>query len=364
MRRRRAAALLAAALGLGLPALAAHATDLAPKKLRVSYLSATAVNAPRLLVAGSAPVRCIPALEHTQIDGNDISITLSQPQDGCSAQTTAFRFIVDPLANAGVPLAPNQVYRVRVYLDGSGGAATLTSFGLVGTGTAASSPLPEDGFWWPESTPAASASIGNGLTLERQDGKLAVGLFGFDDGGAATWYFGSATLDGRIARVPLVQLANGDGLFSQAGNRPSASAGPRLELEFLSPTRVRAWLVRSDGNRDVEVRAMNLSRTHFSTASSGAAWSGQWVLVADDGGTPALFDLADASSPDGESFRLADTARDATLDCRTDADAKQAQACTLTVAAATLADFDQVGFDRLVGHGQSGQRVTLMRVPR
>lgn len=363
MRRRSAAALLAAMPCIGLPAFAVHAADALPKDVRVSYLPSATAGAARLLVNGRAPLRCTPALEHAQVDGNDVSIALSQPQAGCGGQTAAFRFAFDPLASAGVPLAPNQVYRVRVYLDVDG-VSSLASFGLLGTGAAASSPLPENGFWWPESATAAGASIGNGLTLERQDGKLAVGLFGFDDGGAATWYFGSASLDGRVARVPLVQLAHGDGLFSQAGNRPSASAGPRLELELLSPTRVRAWLVRSDGGRDVEVRAMELSRTHFSTAPAGAAWSGQWVLVADDGGAPALFDLADGGSPDGESFRLADAARDATLDCRTDADAKQVQACTLTVAATTLADFDQVGFDRLAGHGPGGQRVTLMRVPR
>lgn len=364
MRVRRAAAALAAALCAGLPAFAAQAADALPKDVRVAYLPATAAGTARLLVSGRAPLRCAPALEHAQVDGNDISIALSQPRAGCGSQTTAFRFAFDPVASAGVPLAPNQVYRVRVYLDDDGGTSSLASFGLLGIGAAASSPVPENGFWWPESTTAGSASIGNGLTLEQQDGKLAVGLFGFDDRGAATWYFGSAPLDGSTARVPLVQLADGDGLFSQAGNRPSASAGPRLELELLSPTRMRAWLVRSDGGRDVEVRAMNLSRTHFATAPTGAAWSGQWVLVADDGGAPALFDLADASSPDGESFRLADAARDATLDCRTAADAKQVQACTLTVAAAALADFDQVGFDRLSGHGQSGQRITLMRVPR
>lgn len=327
--------------------------------------ASTAHIARQLNVYGRAPARCAPAIAGVTLDGTDLAIELSSPQTGCDGKRTLpFNLRIDPATSAGVPLLPGQVYRARVYAQ-SGGVAQLIAFHLIDTNSPASAPIPESGFWWSQAgKDSGPASAGTGASMEWQDGQLAVGLFGFAPTGAPTWSFGSTRLLGRTANVALVQLANGDTPFAATGNQPSAEYGPRLEIEFLSPTRARAWIVRHEDSRDLEVRAINLSRTQFATGSAGTAWSGQWVLVADDNDTPRLFEFAEPSSQDAESFHLADAANDASLDCRLAEDSQHPGVCTLSAAAVPLADFDQVGLDRLSGRSNNGARVKLIRVPR
>ncbi|MEO5558372.1 MAG: hypothetical protein ABIO49_01495 [Dokdonella sp.] len=239
-------------------------------------------------------------------------------------------------------------------------AATLAAFHLLDTNSAVSAPTPENGFWWSEAGEAAGSSA----SLELQDGQLAVGFFGFADSGLPTWYFGTARPNGRIASVPLVQLANGDPMFAPIGNKPTAAAGPRLEIEFVSPTQARAWLVRSEGGRDVQVRPLLLARSQFATGAPGTSWSGQWVLVPDDKGPPRVFEFADPSSQDAETFHLSDAGNDATLDCRLGSASRRPEVCTLSTNATPIADFDQIGLDHLTGRGSDGARMKLVRIPR
>ena len=108
-----------------------------------------------------------------------------------------------------------------------------------------------------------------------------------------------------------------------------------------------------------------VSMTRFAFASRpGEDWTGEWVLVPDEDGTPRTFEFSDSSSKDAETFHLSDQAHDASLDCRVVGGTRQPDVCTLSVAAATLADFDQVGIDHLVGRGVDGARMRLVRVPR
>jgi hypothetical protein len=229
---------------------------------------------------------------------------------------------------------------------------------------AALAPVPESGFWWAQSGPESLGASGSGVSLEMQDNQLAASLLGFTETGASSWYFGSATLSGHVARIPLVQLANGDEWFSAVGTQPDLQPGPRLEIEFLSPARARAYLVRNDGQDDVQVRTLMLARSTFATGPVGTSWVGRWVLVPEDGGATRLFDFAAPSHHDAESFRLVDNANDATLDCRLVAGTQQADACTLTAASMPIADFDQVGYDHFTGRGVNGMPVQLLRVPR
>ncbi len=314
---------------------------------------------------GSAPARCVPDVSRVVVDGIDLSIELKTPQTGCDAnRQQPFSLRVDPATSAGVPILPGQVYRVRVYAN-NGGTSQLLAFHLLDTNTPTSAPTPENGFWWSEaSTENGAASPGNGASIELQDGQLAIGLFGFNDTGAATWYFGTARPSGRVATASLVQLANGDPPFAPSGSQPVAQAGPRIEIEFLSPSRAHAWLVRNESGRDVEVRALTLARSRFAAGAIGNAWNGQWVLVPDEGGAPRVFDFSAPVSQDAETFHLADAGSDAGLDCRLANGAQRPELCTLSVAATVLADFDQIGIDHLAGRSSTGARVKLVRVPR
>lgn len=326
---------------------------------------ANAPLAPRqIAISGKAPFGCVPAIDRLSVDGADLSIVLKAQSAPCNAKNyTRFHLRADSAVSAAAPLLPGQVYRARVYSTDNG-ASSLLAFGLLDTNTPASAPIPESGLWWSEaSAETGAAAAGNGASIELQDGRLAVGLFGFGETGAATWQFGTAQPNGRVARVTLVQLANGDPPFAPLGNRPVAQAGPRIELEFLSPSRARAYLVRSDAGRDLEVRTLTLSRSRFASGPIGTTWSGQWVLVPDDGGTPRVFDFSAAGSQDAENFHLTDTANNAHLDCRLTAGTEHPELCTLSAAALPLADFDQVGIDRITGHTDNGTSVSLLRIP-
>lgn len=361
--------LAAATCALALAGCAgATAAVIGPQPLRVEFDTATSsvAQAPyRVILHGDAAARCAPAVGRVTLDGSDLSIELRSPQTACDeTQRVPFNLRIDVARSTGLPLLAKQVYRVRVY-SSNGATTTLAAFHLLDTNGTASVPTPENGFWWSEAgTETGDASAGSGASFEWQDGQLAVGLFGFADNGAPTWYFGSALPSGRIAAVSLVQLANGDPMFAPAGSKPTAEAGPRMEIEFLSPTRARAWLVRSEDGRDTQVRPLLLARSHFAAGSPGSSWSGQWVLVPDDKGTPRMFEFADPSSQDAETFHLADAGSDASLDCRLGASSGHPEVCTLSSNSTTIADFDQIGLDHLSGRGSDGARVKLVRVPR
>ena len=343
-----------------LPAIASAGSD----ALRVRLEPSSGTAAQRIGIDGTAPAGCVPHVERVVLDGADVSLELAAPATGCKPQRPVpFHLQADPAAPTGARSLPAGVYRVRVY-TGSGTSPHLAAFTLIDTSAPALAPIPETGFWWTQPDADGNAVAGTGMSLELQDNQLAASLLGFAGSGASSWYFGSATLTGHIAKIPLVQLTNGDEWFASLGAAPDVQPGPRIEIEFLSPTRAHAWLVRSAGAEDLEVRPLTLARTAFTTGPAGSSWAGRWVLVPEDGGSARLFDFGAPSHRDGESFRLVDAANDAVLDCRLVAGTQQADACTLTASAVTVADFDQVGFDHFAGHGANGAPVQLLRVPR
>lgn len=355
---------LAAALALSLPAAAegVRATD-----LRVQAISQTALapapNAPLALrLGGRAPSHCAPVVERVDVRGNDLDVELTAPPAACQARNSVpfQRDLSD--SGAAQAILPGQVYRTRIHAVDDG-TARLLSFGLLDTYPDGNAPQPENGMWWSVSgNETGPAMAGNGVSLEWQDGQIAATLFGFGDGGDATWFFGTAAMHGRTATIPLVQLANGDPDFTPLGNQPTTQDGPRLELEFLSPSRARAWLVRSKEGRDIDVRAMTLSRSSFTDGPIGQSWNGRWVLVPDDGGTPRTLDLASAGVREAENILLVDSSHNIQIECRLVVGTRQAKACELSGLGIERIEFDQVGLDRMDGRTDGGGGATLMRV--
>jgi hypothetical protein len=314
----------------------------------------------RVAIHGQAPLNCAPAIGRTWLDDADFSVELRSPTQGCDPlRQQPFTLRVDPRAS-GLPLPANRVLRVRAYRT-HGATPVLAAFRLFDTGPATAAQVPENGFWWSTADAGSGEAVrATGASLEWQDGELAVALYGFTETGAPTWYFGSARPGGRVARVGLVQLAGGEPLLASSGGPPQALPGPRLEIEFLSPTQARAWLVRVEDGRDVQLRPMLLSRARFASDDGGATWSGRWVLVPDDG-QPRTFEFR-GGSRGAENFQLNDPANDARLDCRVPVAGGLPDLCTLSVGGQPAADFDRIGFDRLGGRGSSGAPVTLVRV--
>jgi type 1 fimbria pilin len=364
LRCTRHAVRIAAIVAL-LAAPAAFAADSAGSvgSLRLGLTSVGASTLKRITIDGVASAGCLPTVGDVAVEGAEVAITLTAPMTGCKPQRrTPFRLQVDPANEMAAEKTP--VYHVHVYL-GSAMSAHLVAFSLLDTAMGPNpAPIPENGFWWTQPTPDGASNAGTGMSLELQDNRLAASLLGFGDTGAPSWYFGSATLGGRVARIPLVQLANGDGWFGASGAvSPSIEGGPRLDIEFLSPTHARAFLVRNEDDV-VQVRPLMLSRSAFASGASGTPWIGRWVFVPEEGGGARVFDFATPSNRDADSFRLVDSANDAVLDCRLVSGTQQADACTLSSGASTLADFDQVGLDRFAGRGANGSPVQLIRVPK
>lgn len=358
---RKIPSLLALLAILSMPAVAAASVNIVRLGLEPR---AAGIATTKIAIEGNAPSGCVPKLERIALDGADISVELSAPATGCRPERPAvFHILADPAATIGLRALPAGVYRVHVYAR-SGTSPHLIAFALVDTSAPAVAPIPESGFWWTQSDTDSAAAAGTGMSIEVQENQLAASVLGFSPTGVPTWYFGSANLLGHVASIPLVQLANGEEWFSAIGAQPDVQSGPRLEIEFLSPTRAHAFLVRKDEDGNVQARALALSRSAFATGPAGTSWVGRWVLVPDDGSGTRLFDFGAPSSKDAESFRLVDAANDAALDCRFVAGTSQADACTLTAGSGVVADFDQVGYDRFVGHGVSGAPVQLLRVPR
>jgi hypothetical protein len=354
---------LVACLALSSTAFAQVAT---PLRVRLEAGSPLSPHATRIGIFGQTQANCAPNVERVTLDGLDLTIELHVPQSGCGAAGTAsFSLHVDPAAKAGAPILPGQVYRVRVFSD-AGGVSQLVAFRAIDTGgNSSNGPTPESGFWWSETTAEAGpGSRGTGISLEAQDDRIALSLFGFADTGNAAWYFGSTRLKGRVAVVPLVELDNGDPLFAPTGSQPEAQAGPRIEVEFVSPTRARAWLVRSENGRDTAVRTLSLSRSRFAPGDVGANWNGRWVLVADDESAPRQFEFAAPTRQDADTFHLVDADSGANLDCRSTVAGALPDLCTLSIGASVLADFDQIGLDHLDGRGKLGAAAKLVRVPR
>jgi hypothetical protein len=363
-RTRKRAAFIAAA-GMAFAASAPGVAAAGETALRIRLETATGIYSGQpssIAIYGQAPANCAPRIERVDVEGVDMSVTLHASRTGCdAAQSIPFRLRVDTVAMAGTSLLPGQVYRLRVYSDAEGTRA-LAAFRLVDTGLSARTE-PENGFWWSQaSADAGPASRSTGISLESQGDQIAISLYGFTDSGSATWYFGSARLQGRTAVVPLLELANGDPLFSPTGSEPTAQPGPRLEIEFLAPTRARAWLIRQHDGVDTAVRMLSLSRTRFATGDVSASWNGRWIFVTDDEDASRQFEFSTPTRQDADAFHLVDGHGNASLDCRGSGAGALPDLCTLSVGAEVLADFDRIGLDRLVGRQGNGSGARLIRV--
>lgn len=348
---------LAAALLAAAPAFPAGRTE---EALHLRLMHETDSAQPwRIGIYGSAPEHCQPDIERITIDGADLSIALHTPRTGCDIARSA-PFLLKAVPTPESPMRAGMVYRVRVYSDRLG-TPSLAAFRLLDTGSGPRME-PESGFWW--SVPGddtGPASRSTGINLEAQGDQLTVGLYGFGETGMPTWYFGNALSNGRTAVLPLLELAGGDPLFAPAGTPPAALPGPRLELEFVSPARARAWLVRNVDGYDVAVRALTLSRLRYADTPA-AVGSGRWVFVADDERAPRQFEFGAPARQDAGAVRLTDPGSDAALECRGGGGDDLPQRCRLFVADVAIAEFDRVGVDRFLGRNESGAPVRLLRI--
>ncbi len=320
-------------------------------------------------ISGSWPDSCVPRIQSTRLSGAEIDLVARTATLGCRSGATDYDQRANPALQAGLLHLPARVYAVRAYLARGTQTPVLSRFTLLDATENDPAPAVENGFWWTVALgEAVPALAGSGISLERQGDQLAVGLFGFDDAGKATWFFGSARLEGRIARVALVRLRDGEEPFGEMAARPVAESGPELLIAFEGPAQAQAWLVRPSptGAGDaIDVRPLDLQRSAFGSGAPGQGWLGRWVWVGEaDRSSVRLFDFARLSSEDGESFRVEDAQSGLSLSCRLGLrPAEQPPAtCTLYDQSTVIAVFDRIGIDRLEGRSAGGERLRLVRV--
>src|SRR5262249_36242784 len=238
----------------------------------------------------------------------------------CVREPTAYAIELDPSAAVGHGL-PGGIYRVSYYAaDGTQSLSRLRAFALVDTAAGANlGPAPESGFWW---TMAGARSGGrNVFSIEVQGSQLTAALMSYDRDGRGNWQVGTGALEGRIAHLPMLQLAGGSDPFSGAASAPRGEVGLTLDIEVHSTSQATAWLSRRSGGDDdaLELQTLELARLPFAGAADGSAWRGDWILAADGDSAPQRLHLDRVGALEGPGFRLSDDAAQVAIECRLDA---------------------------------------------
>ncbi len=337
-------------LGLALVPASAHAPQLPPD----------------LQIDATWPDRCPPVVDRVTTTPGHIEVHLRASARTCAEGSTPVRFLVNPARAAGWTQLPLATWEVRLYLGRAGHGEELVAFAWLDAGGELAAAKPENGFWWSLANPGqAPALAGSGITLERQEERLAISLLGYE-AGLPMWYFGSSNLRGSSVRVQLMRMLGGGGLFDGAGSAPLAEAGPVLHLLFESPARARAWLERPQAGSDraIELQGFGLRRLAFAPGHAADAWRGRWLLAKDDDDVARIFALSGERTSDADSFTLSDAANAITLDCRLAEPGEHAMPafCALRDGGTVLATFDRIGLDRMLGQSADGDRVELLRL--
>ncbi len=323
---------------------------------------------PDLVISGIWSDACLPSVQRSRLAGQDLDIYLRSEKQVCAQVQTPFELKLNPARLAGRSQLALGVYRVRLFLAHDNGSNQLIAFRLLRSGGEDRRARPESGFWWSIATANNIPALpGNGLSIEQQGDTLAVTWLSYESG-APTWYFGSQSMPGRIARIELSRMVGGAEAFSGPNSAPGIEPGLALNIEFVGPAHANAWLVRGQpgSTRSIEIQDLNLVRLPFAAGNPGKDWQGQWALIVGDEPTARIIDLTTAETADAETFRIRDRLGSINLQCRLeDMDGHAiAASCSLIDGASLLADFDQVGRDRLSGQNADGMPVRLVRLPR
>ena len=322
---------------------------------------------PDLIIEGIWGSSCAPSVVSARVTELNIDVQLKADARRCDVASIPFKLKVNPARETGLNQLQLGVYQVRLFLRSGSGSNELITFRLLRAGSADAGPRPESGFWWSiptlDDTPALT---GNGLSIEQQGENLAVTWLSYE-GGRPVWYFGSAPMPGSIARVELLRMVGGGEAFSGPNAAPGAEPGLSMNLQFLSPSHASAWLVQhaSLDSEAIEVQNLNLARLPFEGGHPGANWQGEWALVIGNASEARILALTQLATADAESFQVSDRLGSVSLQCRLDSVGEHPLPafCSLSDGASTLADFDQVGLDRLFGLTPDGDPVRLVRLP-
>jgi len=371
LRRAQLAAVPLLAFGLFCAAAAqvtmsAPATTADPGGYSITQSRAVGSGPTMLAIGGMWPTPCAPTFETAKLAGADLRVDARTMLGLCANQPTPFSIEVNPALALGLPELAAGIYHVSFYAaNGAQAEPRLRAFSLIDTTHAATPFTPETGFWWTTSTEHGGGR--NVFSLELQGSQLSAALLSYDRDGRGNWQFGTAQLDGRVAHIPLIQLAGGSDPLAAVSTVPRGEAGLMLDLEFHSNALATAWLSRSGSgeNAALQLQTMQLVRLPFEDAGDGSAWQGDWILLADEKSPPQRLRLSRVPVQDADRFRLADAAVGVTLDCQLETQNEELPPTRCTAVrsdGSVLGRFDAVAITRMDGTRADGAAVHLVRV--
>jgi hypothetical protein len=361
------AALIAAAAG-GIRAAVAAAADSGSYAIAIAA-NGSGKNDTLLSISGSWPTACTPTFDKASLSRSDLRIDARAVLNLCARQRTPYSIELNPRAALGQTALAPSVYHVYYYAaNGAQAEPQLRAFALVNAaaGAGGAAFAPETGFWW--TTGGDKAAARNVLSIEAQGPQLTVALMSYDADGRGSWQFGTGSLSGRIAHVPLLQIAGGKGPFSAASAGQRGEAGWMLDLEFQSSSLASAWLSRPLGGEDspLQVQTVDLVRLPFAKAGDGSAWKGDWILVMDAGTTaPQRLHLDHVEALDAATFRLGDDAAGIYVDCGLDgsnAELPPSRCILRRRDGGELGQFTAIAITRMDGALSNGAALHLLRV--
>ena len=220
---------LGAALALTMMTMVAEASGPIDDELEVRLISASEYAPqwpPDLLIEGIWTDSCTPVVQRSHLLDNELDVYLRSGRGACAQVPTPFQLKLNPARDAGLRQMALGIHRLRLFLAHDNGSSELIAFRLLRSGGDDLRSQPENGFWWSVAGASGEPALaGNGLSIEQQGDHIAVTWFSYE-AGAPVWYFGSAKLPGKIARINLSRMVGG---------------GERFPARIPCPRSIHSW---------------------------------------------------------------------------------------------------------------------------
>jgi hypothetical protein len=298
-----------------------------------------------LIVEDLWPNACVPDSPEVVSDRGRVVLRARIPeQSDCVAQPTEYRLGAVARVPANLPtdadalvidFALSQAARAPITR-----VSALTSIGESRQARA------ESGLYWVDTDGVfANGGPGTGLSLDIQGERASVNAFFYDLAGNPVWYFGTGDILDDALSLDLHVLRGGQSLIGDWRAPSDTIKLARLTIKFASPSQLTAhYAVRQGDASEQRVLTQTQSMRRFAVdpAPVSARMSGRWLLVVGDQVTALNF------APSGDEW--IDETRGVRLRCVATSAEPPPSACVLIDGKErTLASFDQVGLNRMLG---------------
>jgi hypothetical protein len=333
---------------------AAQATEISTTPARLTPGAVFAVK-----VNDVWPNSCVPKSATVALRGSEIVLQandVSAPD--CKAVATPYTLSLQtrlPIAWAAARDAA-----VLRYVLNRAGAGTITRASALTPVGAAPRDSAESGIYWNDVAGAyPNSGPGVGISLDVQGTRASVTAFYYDLSGNPVWYFGNGELIQDTLALDLHLLRGGQSLLGEYRAPTDTLKVAQLAIKFSSPSRFTALLTVPQGDgRDLEVLSQTQSMVRFSIGygPEKLRLGGNWAIL-------SATDTLRLELVPNQRGELIDLKRGYTLRCSAEQESEPPpSACVLTDNKdRTVANFDQIGLERMRGRAPGGGSMTAVR---